>query len=314
MDYGVITPEARIVNGQNKKQTDINIDWTALTRYTPNDMQTYELGASRKTRSPNLYERFAWSRGRVMGGMTMPMAMYMNNWVGDGNGYIGDINLKPEVAHTVSATANWHDANQEDWEAKVTPFYTHVENYIDARLCQPGNGVSCVSPSPANGGAFNLLQLANFDAHLFGVDVSGSKLLLDTAKYGSLTGKTVLNYVRGQNNDTGDNLYQQMPFNTTVALEHRRGGWANTIETQIVAPKTDVQAVRLEPKTAGYALLNLRSSYTWKHLRIDGGIDNILDKNYALPLGGTYIGEVSTKGIAVPGMGRSFNVGMTINY
>jgi len=314
MDYGVITPEARIVNGQNKKQTDINIDWTALTRYTPNDMQTYELGAARKTRSPNLYERFAWSRGRVMGGMTMPMAMYMNNWVGDGNGYIGDINLKPEVAHTVSATANWHDANQEDWEAKVTPFYTHVENYIDARLCRPGNGVSCVSPSPANGGAFNLLQLANFDAHLFGVDVSGSKLLLDTAKYGSLTGKTVLNYVRGQNNDTGDNLYQQMPFNTTVALEHRRGGWANTIETQIVAPKTDVQAVRLEPKTAGYALLNLRSSYTWKHLRIDGGIDNILDKNYALPLGGTYIGEVSTKGIAVPGMGRSFNVGMTINY
>ncbi len=105
-----------------------------------------------------------------------------------------------------------------------------------------------------------------------------------------------------------------MPFNATVALEHQRGGWANTIETQIVAPKTDVQAVRLEPKTAGYALLNLRSSYTWKHLRVDSGIDNLLDKNYALPLGGTYIGESNTKGTAVPGMGRSFNVGMTLNY
>jgi len=310
MDYGVITPEARNVNSQNRKQTDINIDWTALTRYTPNDMQTYELGASRKTRSPNLYERFAWSRGRTMGMMTMPMSMFMNNWVGDANGYVGDINLKPEVAHTVSATANWHDVKQEDWEAKITPFYTHVENYIDARLCQPGNGVTCASPSSG----FNLLQLANFDAHLFGVDVSGSKLLLDTGKYGSLTGKTVLNYVRGRNNDTGGNLYQQMPFNATVALEHKRGGWANTIETQIVAPKTDVQAVRLEPKTAGYALLNLRSSYTWKHLRVDGGIDNLLDKNYALPLGGAYIGERSVAGTAVPGMGRSFNVGMTINY
>ncbi|EGW23463.1 TonB-dependent receptor [Methylobacter tundripaludum] len=294
--------EATAVNGQNKKQTDVNIDWTALARYTFNDMQTYELGAARKTRSPNLYERFAWSRGA--------MAMFMNNWVGDGNGYVGDINLKPEVAHTVSATANWHDAKQEDWEAKVTPFYTHVENYIDARLCQPGNGVTCASPSSG----FNLLQLANFDAHLFGVDVSGSKLLVDTAKYGSLTGKTVLNYVRGRNNDTGGNLYQQMPFNATVALEHKRGGWSNTIETQIASSKTDVQAVRLEPKTAGYALLNLRSSYTWKHLRIDGGIDNLLDKNYALPLGGTYIGERSVAGTAVPGMGRSFNVGMTINY
>jgi len=240
----------------------------------------------------------------------MPMSMFMNNWVGDANGYVGDINLKPEVAHTVSATANWHDADQENWETKITPFYTHVENYIDARLCQPANGVTCTSPS----GGFNLLQLANFDAHLFGVDVSGSKLLVDTGKYGSLTGKTVLNYVRGKNNDTGSNLYQQMPFNATVALEHRRGGWSNTIETQIVAPKTDVQAVRLEPRTAGYALLNLRSSYTWKHLRIDGGIDNLLDKNYALPLGGTYIGEKSIAGTAVPGMGRSFNVGMTINY
>jgi iron complex outermembrane receptor protein len=302
MDYGVTTPEARIVNGQNKKQTDINIDWTALARYTHNDMQTYELGAARKTRSPNLYERFAWSRGS--------MAMFMNNWVGDANGYVGDINLKPEVAHTVSATANWHDANQEDWETKITPFYTHVENYIDAGLCQTANGKTCVSPS----GGFNFLQLANYDAHLFGVDVSGSKLLLDTAKYGSLTGKTVLNYVRGQNNDTGGNLYQQMPFNAKVALEHKRGAWSNTIETEIVAPKSDMQTVRVEPKTAGYALLNLRSSYTWKHLRIDGGIDNLLDKNYALPLGGTYIGEVSTAGTAVPGMGRSFNVGMTVNY
>ncbi|MDP1771000.1 MAG: TonB-dependent receptor plug domain-containing protein [Methylobacter sp.] len=302
MDYGAVTPEARTVNSQNKKQTDVNIDWTALARYTFNDMQTYELGAARKTRSPNLYERFAWSRGS--------MAMFMNNWVGDGNGYVGNINLKPEVAHTVSATANWHDAEQEDWETKITPFYTHVENYIDAGLCQTANGKTCASPS----GGFNFLQLGNYDAHLFGVDVSGSKLLLENVKYGNLTGKTVLNYVRGQNNDTGGNLYQQMPFNATVALEHKRGGWSNTIETQIVAPKSDIQTVRVEPKTAGYALLNLRSSYTWKHLRIDGGIDNLLDKNYSLPLGGTYIGERSATGTAVPGMGRSFNVGMTVNY
>jgi iron complex outermembrane receptor protein len=315
MDYGVVTPEATSFNNQNKKQTDINIDWSALTRYTPTDTQTYEFGVARKTRSPNLYERFAWSRGRVMGmgmmSMTMPMSMFMNNWVGDANGYVGDINLKPEVAHTLSATANWHDANQEDWETKITPFYTHVENYIDAKLCQTGNGVTC--PSPTSTG-FNLLQLANFDAYLFGVDVTGSKRLWENAKYGSFTGKAGLNYVRGKNNDTGGNLYQQMPFNATVALEHQRGGWTNTIETEIVAPKTDVQAVRLEPRTAGFALLNLRSSYTWKHLRIDGGIDNLLDKNYGLPLGGTYIGEVSRPGTAVPGMGRSFNVGMTVNY
>jgi iron complex outermembrane receptor protein len=241
----------------------------------------------------------------------MPMNMFMNNWVGDGNGYVGNINLQPEVAHTISATADWHDDNQEDWQVKVTPFYTNVDNYIDAELCQPANGVTCASPSH---GGFNLLQLNNFEAHLFGVDVSGQKRLLDSSKYGSLTGRAVMSYVRGQNNDTGGNLYQQMPFNALVALDHRLGGWTNTIETQIVDAKNHVQDVRLEPKTAGYALLNLRSSYSWKHMRVDAGIDNLLDKNYALPLGGTYIGEKSVPGTAVPGMGRSFNVGLTLTY
>ncbi|WP_027160196.1 TonB-dependent receptor plug domain-containing protein [Methylobacter luteus] len=317
VDYGKLTPDAIAFNNTKHKRTDVNIDWTALARYTFNDMQTYELGVARKTRSPSLYERYAWSRGTRMGMMVMPMNMFMNNWVGDGNGYVGNINLQPEVAHTISATADWHDVNQEDWQVKVTPFYTNVDNYIDAELCQPANGLTCASPSH---GGFNLLQLNNFEAHLFGVDVSGKKLLLETSRYGRLTGRTVMSYVRGQNNDTGGNLYQQMPFNALIALEHQLGGWSNTIETQIVDAKDDVQDVRLEPKTAGFALLNLRSSYSWKHMRVDAGIDNVLDKNYALPLGGTYIGErhpVSGQyiaGTAVPGMGRSFNVGLTLTY
>ncbi|MCL7421031.1 MAG: TonB-dependent receptor plug domain-containing protein [Methylobacter sp.] len=315
MDYGKVTEEAGAFNSTKRKRTDVNIDWTALARYTFNDMQTYELGIARKTRSPSLYERYAWSRGTKMNmmGMTMvmPMSMFMNNWVGDGNGYVGNVNLQPEVAHTVSATADWHDANMEDWQVKVTPFYTTVDNYIDAELCQPANGVTCASPAS---GGFNLLQLNNFDAHLFGVDVSGRKLLLQSSQYGSLTGKAIMSYVRGQNNDTGGNLYQQMPFNALVSLEHQLGGWTSTIETQIVDAKNHVQDVRLEPQTAGYALLHLRSSYSWKHMRIDAGIDNLLDKNYALPLGGTYIGETSVAGTAVPGMGRSFNVGLTLTY
>ncbi|WP_020159380.1 TonB-dependent receptor plug domain-containing protein [Methylobacter marinus] len=315
MDYGKVTEEAGAFNSSKRKRTDVNIDWTALARYTFNDMQTYELGIARKTRSPSLYERYAWSRGTKMNmmGMTMvmPMSMFMNNWVGDGNGYVGNVNLQPEVAHTVSATADWHDANMEDWQVKVTPFYTTVDNYIDAELCQPANGVTCASPAS---GGFNLLQLNNFDAHLFGVDVFGKKLLLQSSQYGSLTGKAIMSYVRGQNNDTGGNLYQQMPFNALVSLEHQLGGWTSTIETQIVDAKNHVQDVRLEPQTAGYALLNLRSSYSWKHMRIDAGIENLLDKNYALPLGGTYIGETSVAGTAVPGMGRSFNVGLTLTY
>ena len=32
----------------------------------------------------------------------------MVNWFGDGNGYVGNLDLEPEQANTVSATFDWH--------------------------------------------------------------------------------------------------------------------------------------------------------------------------------------------------------------
>ena len=89
------TPESR-------GKSDDNWDLSWLARFTPDATQTYEIGLAQKTRSPNLYERYTWS--------TWQMAAFMNNVVGDGNGYVGDVDLKPEVARTVSITADWHDA------------------------------------------------------------------------------------------------------------------------------------------------------------------------------------------------------------
>jgi len=324
MDYGVVTPEARAVNSQNKQHTDAIVDVTALARYTPTDTQQYELGFARKTRAPSLYERYAWSRGSVMGmgamAMTMPMSMLMNNWYGDGNGYVGNNNLHPEVAYTVSGTANFHDANKENWDVKVTPFYTYVDNYIDAGFCQKANGVTCANPAAnmtttSGGGGFRLLQLGNYNAHLVGVNASGSKILLQTENYGSLSSRAILSYVRGRNQTSHDNLYQQMPLNSILDLDYKWGGWTATVETQLVAAKDTVQAIRLEPKTAGYTLLNLRTSYDWKYLRVDAGIENVLDKNYSLPLGGVYMGERNLPaGTPIPGYGRSYNVGLTVTY
>jgi iron complex outermembrane recepter protein len=324
MDYGVITPEAKAVNNQNKKHTDAIVDVTALARYTPTDTQQYELGFARKTRAPSLYERYAWSRGRVMGmgmmSMTMPMSMFMNNWYGDGNGYVGNNNLQPETAYTVSGTANFHDADKENWDVKITPFYTYVHDYIDADYCMPANGVTCNNTAKGfttthGGGGFRLLQLGNYDAQLVGVDVSGHKELLKTDHYGSLSTRGILSYVRGQNLTRHDNLYQQMPLNATLDLDYKWKGLTATLETQLVAPKDTVQAIRLEPKTAGYALLNLRGSYDWKYFRVDAGIENILNKNYSLPLGGIYLGEAGMPaGIPIPGYGRSFNIGLTATY
>ncbi|HNH24826.1 MAG TPA: TonB-dependent receptor, partial [Accumulibacter sp.] len=122
MMYG---DDAARFNASNRSKTDHNLDLTALARYTPHAGQTYEAGYARKTRSPSLYERYTWS--------TNGMAMTMNNWVNDGNGYVGDVNLQPEVAHTLSFTADLHDGQSKRWGVKLSPYYSKADHYIDAR-------------------------------------------------------------------------------------------------------------------------------------------------------------------------------------
>jgi iron complex outermembrane receptor protein len=106
-----------------------------------------------------------------------------------------------------------------------------------------------------------------------------------------------------------------MPFNAKLAADHRLGQWSNTLEFQLVAAKDDVQRVRNEVKTAGYGLVNLRTSYQWTKFRIDAGVENLFDKNYDLPLGGAYLGERPMLwGIPVAGMGRNFYLGATLQF
>ncbi|MGB9129031.1 MAG: TonB-dependent receptor [Thiobacillus sp.] len=295
--------DSTLFNAQGHDKTDHNWDFTALARYEPDATQTYEAGVAQKTRSPNLYERYSWS--------TWSMAAVMNNFVGDGNGYVGDVNLKPEVAHTLNLAADWHDAGKKTWSVRVAPYYTHVRDYIDATC----NTASCPDDQ------FNVLKYVNQSARLYGVELSGHFLAARSPVYGDFTVSGVVNYTRGENQDTSDNLYNIMPLNAKLALTQKRGRLTNTLEGQFVAAKNDVSDVRNEIETAGYSLFNLRSSYKWKQVRLDVGIDNLFDKGYALPLGGAYVGQGTTMsingvpwGIAVPGPGRSIYAGVNVKF
>ncbi|BBL69844.1 TonB-dependent receptor [Methylogaea oryzae] len=297
---------ANAFNAKDHSRDDDNFDVTALLRYTPDATSQFEAGYARKSRSPNLYERYAWSKGQ--------MAMYMNGWFGDGNGYVGNVNLKPENAHTLSVTAGWHDEAKQEWEFKVTPYYTYVENYIDVDRCPVTAGTDCGAANLTKTNDFVFLQFANHAAQLYGVDVSG-KLPIAKTDFGRFTAKGILGYVRGENLDTGDNLYHMMPVNAKATLDHQWGDWSNAVEFQLVAPKSVVTKVRNETQTAGYGLLNVRTGYEWKQVRVDAGVENVLDKNYDLPLGGAYLGaRPYAYGANVPGMGRSAYVGVTVKF
>ncbi len=304
--------ESAAFNASDRKKTDHNLDLTVLARYTPDAMRTFEFGYAQKARSPNLYERYAWSTGG--------MAMRMVNMAGDGNGYVGNLGLKPEVAHTLSATFDWHDAEQEKWGLKITPYYTHVDDYIDVRRCSSANS-NCGAANQTATAGFVYLQFVNQSARLYGLDIAGYLPLAKTGDYGSFTATGLLSYINGENRTTGDNLYNIMPLNAKLALVQRVNNWTHTAEVQLVDAKENVSQVRNEVRTAGYGLLNLRSSYAWKQARIDIGIDNVLNRFYNLPLGGAYVGQGQTMsgtsvpwGVAVPGMGRSIYTGLTVKF
>jgi iron complex outermembrane receptor protein len=290
-------------NSQNHQQINYNWDLTALSRYKPDQTQNYEAGYSRKTRSPNLYERYTWS--------TQNMNAIMNNFVGDGNGYVGQVTLAPEVANTFSLASDWHDSNKELWGFKTNPYYTYISNYIDA---------TCNSTCTPN--QFNVLKYLNQNAQVYGIDLSGNVMLGKSTDLGSFQLTALGSYTRGQNVTAGTNLYNIMPLNGTLGLVQYIGSnWTNTIQGQFVAAKTNVNSVRNEIATGGYSLFNLRSSYDDKKYRVNFGIENLLNKLYALPQGGAYLGQGPSMGInsipwgtAIAGMGRTFYVSANMKF
>ncbi|WP_036307757.1 TonB-dependent receptor [Methylophilus sp. 5] len=303
-------------NNGDRSQVNQHYDLTALVKYQPDHNQSYELGFARKTRSPNLYELYAWSANT--------MAALMNNFAGDGNGYVGNPDLKPEVAYTLSLGADWHDASREKWFVKTTAYATYVNNYIDAKRLQnsvsAGSGCNGTNVTATN--CYVLLQYQNVDAMLYGLDLSGSYQLGSVPHVGSFSTSGVISYVRGNNETTGGHLYHMMPINAKAALQHQLGKWTNRLEVQSVAEKERVSEVRNEMVTPGYSIYHLRSSYAWQHARLDLSIENLFNKYYLLPLGGAYVAEGNSMrtggaayyGMNVPGMGRSVNVAVNFYF
>lgn len=302
--------DAAAFNARDHRRADTHVDLAALLRYVPHERVTFEGGYARKTRSPNLYERYAWS--------TSAMAALMNNFVGDGNGYIGRIDLDPETAHSVSASGELHDPDQAVWSLKATLYVTKVNDYIDARRCDFGQ---CSASNATATDSFVLLQYANQSALLYGGDLSGHWLVTRFDRLGSFTLRGTLGYVRGENRDTDDDLYNVMPIHGKLALVHELGGFRGAVELSSVASKTKTSSVRNEMQTGSYSLLDLRGSYAFEHARVDVSIENLLDRFYSLPLGGAYLGQGLSMssftipwGTPVPGAGRSINVAFSVDF
>jgi iron complex outermembrane receptor protein len=299
MMYGA---DAAAFNASNRAHSDVNLDATGMVRYEPNASSTYEFGYARKTRAPNLYERYAWS--------TNMMASGMIGWFGDGNYYVGNVGLKPETAHTVSGTIAWHDPARKAWELTLTPYLTYIEDYVDVdTLATKTYGMS----------VFAQLRFANHNARIYGADLSGSGALWSSDRFGEGKISGVAGWLHGERLDTQTGLYQMMPLNLRVAFDEGLKGWMAGVGVQAVDRKSNVDPHRYEQTTPGYALFNLHSGYRRGHLQVSAAADNLLNKDYELPLGGVnfddFMASMRMSQIKpLTGRGRSFYGSLTARF
>ncbi len=291
-------------NAGNHKQVDDNFDITLMLRYEPSAEESIEFGYARKNRSPNLYERYSWGEST--------MAVSMIGWYGDGNGYVGNIDLDPETAHTLSA-AYTRRAADDSWEITINPYYTYVDDFIDAQQIgtfHPRMVMSVTRPK---------LQFTNIDAEFYGLDLQGSRQLWNSSTWGSGLMKGQMAYTRGKRRDGPEDLYHIMPLNVKIALEQAIGQWTNTLELEWADEKDQVDQIRLENDTAKYTLLNAFTEYRWNSTTVNFGVRNLLDESYDLPLGGVSIAQWRDEGMAgqfesLAGPGRSVELGVRYQF
>jgi iron complex outermembrane receptor protein len=289
---------ANAFNARDHRKTDDVVDATLSATWRPQDGVALEFGAARRTRVPNLYERYAWGQGAMSSAMT--------SFAGDVNSYVGDIDLKPEVANSLAASLRLgSDAGAHS--LTISAYHSWIQDYIDADLL-------------ANlSGGFVRLRFANHDARVYGLELSGHANLWSSDAFGDGRVRASLAWTRGENEDTGDNLYHIAPLIAHVALEQRIGRWSNSAELELVDEKDVVNRLRHEPVTGGYALMHLRASADFGRVRLNLAAENIFDTRYEPPLGGVAYGDFKYGGSMgairpLPGPGRSINIGLTYAF
>ncbi|WP_414041780.1 TonB-dependent receptor plug domain-containing protein [Acidithiobacillus sp. M4-SHS-6] len=292
-------------NRSDRARSFSNWDASAILRYAPSQTLQLELGLARTTQAPNLYELYTWSDN--------PMAMNMNGWFGDGNGYIGNLRIKAQTNNTLSLHAGLRSATAGAWQIEVNPYFSYIQNYIGVQRCPVGLGGACTTANLQASRGFVYLQFVNQNAEIWGVNANAKLRLLQTRKFGDFDARAQLAFVQGQNLSTHAPLYRIMPLEGLLTLQQDWGPWQNWIGETLVAAKGRADPIRNEVRTPGYGLLDLGTRFTHGSWQASLSLLNLLNQFYYQPLGGAYLGQKPYAwGIAVPGQGRSVN--LSLNY
>lgn len=283
-------------NGSSRDATDTQVDAVLKLGLRLTEQFTLRAEAGRKTRSPSYIERFAWLPIEASAGLA------------DGNNYVGDNGLDPEIAHEIGLGLDW----LADDGAYVTPrvFYRDVKDYIQGVPFDdtPGTIDSDVERVSNANGDPTPLRYANVDAELYGFDLGFGYPLTQRL---SLDGQA--SFTRGKRQDVDDNLYRIPPLKGRLRLSYDGGEWGAYLEGQFAAEQDKISEANNDPstddpRTPGYGLVNIGAQVQVADgLRVDFGVNNVFDREYRDHLSG--FNRVSKSDVAVgerlPGSGIS---------
>ncbi|MEM9623999.1 MAG: TonB-dependent receptor [Pseudomonadota bacterium] len=287
-------------NAADRKPDDTLVDWMVQLNHQINNRLSVEAGVARKTRLPIYLERYLW------------IPLEVNAGLGDGNNYVGNPELDPEVAHQIELALGW----QSD-RAYLSPrlFYHDVKDYIQGvAVTDP---VTIAVSGNANGDATPLV-FSNVDAELYGFDMGFGVSLGDNWR---VDGNVA--YVRGRRTDISDNLYRIAPPSLRVGLTWMQPSWRITLEHLAYARQDKLsRTVTLDPASStntfaeipGHGLFNLYAHIKGtEQLSFSVGVENLTDKDYTDPLSGfNRNADAGPVGQRLPGRGR--NAFVRVNY
>ncbi|WP_422357512.1 TonB-dependent receptor plug domain-containing protein [Qipengyuania flava] len=281
-----------------REQSDTTVDVVARA-WVPMGEIVPRVTLSRRTRVPSLLERFAWLPTEASHGLA------------DGNIYVGNQALEPEVAYTLEAGA---DFNGEVFTFRPTAYYRRVNDFIQGKPFDATVGVldTPVEMVANMNGDPTPLTFRNVDAEFYGVDLDftvrpTARILIDGT----------MNYVRGMRRDIDDDLYRVPPLNGRISIAYEGDRIAIGGELTGAADQNAVSVSNDEDTSEGYVIAGLFAQFRLSdEVKLEAGVENIFDTFYQPHLAGRNRVQASDVplGERLPGYGRGVWIRASANF
>jgi iron complex outermembrane receptor protein len=163
-----------------------------------------------------------------------------------------------------------------DFSLKTKLYYSMLKDYIAY------NSSNKTTKADGTKGSFHTFE--NVDATIYGLELSGNYLATDNIylNYG-------LSYKKGEKDDPltgqkGTDLADMRPLKANIAINYDNDSIGSAKLEFIGADRwSDIDYENGEQELAGYGVLNLKLSHDFKYgITLTAGVDNILDKTYAI--------------------------------